>query len=363
MKLSVIILNYNVRYFLELCLQSVQQAVRPIDAEVIVVDNNSTDDSCQMVKSKFPEFQLIENKENSGFSKGNNMGVEQANGEYVCILNPDTVVPEDAFVKLLEFADAKTDLGILGCQLIDGTGNFLPESKRNIPTPHVSLKKMMGITGGYYNSINKNHSGKVDILVGAFMLLKRSVYKKVGGFDEDFFMYGEDIDLSYRILKKGFVNWYCGNVSVLHFKGESTLKDKVYAKRFYGAMRLFYKKHFYTNFIFKSIVLLGIRLASVFNSNKELEEKKPSKTIAITNQNIQSFKHKFPSLTQATTANKLEDDSAIIMDTELLSYSEIINTMLNNKDLKNSTFRIWPRKTNFIIGSDTAISRGEIIKF
>ncbi len=260
LKLSVVILNYNVRYFLELCLKSVESAIETIDAEIIVVDNNSKDDSCNMVKQLFPSVKLIENKTNSGFSKGNNIGVAQAKGEYLCILNPDTVVAEDTFTQLLDCVDAKDNLGITGCQLIDGKGEFLPESKRNIPTPKVSLKKMMGNAEDYYaNHIGADATAKVDILVGAFMLMKKSVYDQVGGFDEDYFMYGEDIDLSYKVLKAGYHNFYFGNTSVLHFKGESTLRDAKYAKRFYGAMQIFYKKHFKQNLVFNTLVYLGIK--------------------------------------------------------------------------------------------------------
>ena len=141
MKLSVVILNYNVRYFLELCLQSVEAALNGISSEIIVIDNNSLDDSCEMVISRFPSVQLIKNEENVGFSKANNQAVKLANGKYVCILNPDTVVPEDGFKKVLAFAETTSNLGIIGCRLIDGSGKFLPESKRNIPTVSVAIKK------------------------------------------------------------------------------------------------------------------------------------------------------------------------------------------------------------------------------
>ena len=223
-------------------------AAKEIDAEIIVVDNNSPDDSCEMIKRLFPSVKLIENKENFGFSKGNNIGVAEAKGEYLCILNPDTVVAEDTFRKILEFADSKSQLGIAGCQLIDGRGEFLPESKRHIPTPKVAFQKLFGNTKNYYtNALKPNEVGETDILVGAFMVLKRTIYNEVGGFDEDYFMYGEDIDLSYKVLKSGYVNYYYGNTAIIHFKGESTLKDKVYAKRFYGAMGIFYNKHFKKN--------------------------------------------------------------------------------------------------------------------
>jgi len=258
MQLSVIILNYNVRYFLELCVSSVQNAIQNIDAEIIVVDNNSQDDSCAMMKQRFPNVKLIENKENSGFPKGNNIGVAIANGEYICILNPDTVVAEDTFTKVLAFAKKQEDLGIVGVKLIDGTGNFLPESKRGIPTPFVAFTKITGLYkifsksfGKYYaQHLSENETGKVEILVGAFMLMKRDLYNEIGGFDEKCFMYSDDIDLSYMVLQKGKSNYYFHETSVIHYKGESTFRDGTYMKRSREAMNFFYKKHFKVSFLF-----------------------------------------------------------------------------------------------------------------
>ena len=214
MQLSVIILNYNVRCFLELCVLSVQNAIQNIEAEIIVIDNNSPDDSCEMMKQRFPNVKLIENKENSGFPKGNNIGVAIAQGEYICILNPDTVVAEDTFTKVLAFAKKQKDIGIVGVKLIDGMGNFLPESKRGIPTPFVAFTKITGLYkifpktfGKYYaQHLSENETGKAEILVGAFMLMKRELYNEIGGFDENCFMYSDDIDLSYSALEKGKTN-------------------------------------------------------------------------------------------------------------------------------------------------------------
>ena len=201
MQLSVIILNYNVRYFLEQCVLSVQKALENIDGEIIVIDNNSSDDSCAMMKELFPNIKLIENKENLGFPKGNNIGVAQAKGEYICILNPDTVLAEDTFEKILNFVTLSavevpnSEIGIIGCKLIDGTGNFLPESKRGIPTPWVAFTKIFGlykisnVFGKYYaQHLTEDNSGKVEILVGAFMVMKRELYNEIGGFDENCFM-------------------------------------------------------------------------------------------------------------------------------------------------------------------------------
>ena len=278
MQLSVIILNYNVRYFLEQCILSVQKALEGIDGEIIVVDNASSDGSCEMMKDKFPNIKLIENAINLGFPKGNNIGVAQAKGEYICILNPDTVVAEDTFVKILnsQFPILNSQLGIIGCKLIDGTGNFLPESKRGVPTPWVAFSKIFGLYkisnyfGKYYaQHVSHNESGNVDILVGAFMMMKRELYLKVGGFDENCFMYSDDIDLSYLVLKTGKSNYYFHETSVIHYKGESTVRDGTYMKRFQEAMQFFYKKHFEKSWYFDVMMRFGTLVFSLLKKNQQ----------------------------------------------------------------------------------------------
>jgi len=365
LKLSVIILNYNVRYFLELCLQSVQAAISNIDAEIIVVDNNSKDESCQMVKQLFPDVTLIENKENSGFSKGNNLGVKIANGEYICILNPDTVVAEDTFTKLLKFANSKEKLGIIGCKLIDGNGQFLPESKRNIPTVKVASNKLFGNSKKYYaNHLNQNETGKVDVLVGAFMFLKREVYNKVNGFDEDYFMYGEDIDLSYRILNKGFSNYYFHETTVIHYKGESTLNDIKYAKRFYNAMQIFYKKHFSSNMLLNMLISLGIKTAFMFRSKPKVKSYEIEKYVLIFNQLPVKFASKLTKPIELNPDLKtIKPNTEIVFDVNASSYKKIIDIIANNEINCKATFKIRPKNSNFIIGSNSSKSQGEVIKF
>ena len=247
MQLSVIILNYNVRWFLQQCLYSVREAVKGMDAEIIVVDNASPDDSVAMVRTEFPDVILIENMENSGFPKGNNMGVAAAKGEFICILNPDTVVGEHTFGNAIGFYQKQQNSGIVGVRLIDGRGNFLPESKLGIPTPFVAFSRVSGLFrlspkwfGKYYaQHLGQHESGAVEILVGAFMLMKRQHYLDIGGFDENCFMYSDDIDLSYMMLKSGRQNYYFGSETVIHYKGESTVRDSKYLKRFSEAMNFF----------------------------------------------------------------------------------------------------------------------------
>ena len=258
MKLSVIIVNYNVQHFLEQCLYSVRKASKNCSAEIFVVDNNSVDGSIAMVKQKFPEVQLIENKKNTGFSYANNQAIKVSTGEYVLLLNPDTVVEEDTFEKVIAFMDAHSNAGGLGVKMLDGKGHFLPESKRGLPTPAVAFYKIFGlsnlfptskIAGRYHlGFLDKDKIHEVDVLSGAFMLLRKSVLDKIGLLDETFFMYGEDIDLSYRIILAGYKNYYFPETRIIHYKGESTKKSSVnYVFVFYNAMIIFAQKHFSKN--------------------------------------------------------------------------------------------------------------------
>ncbi|KAB1069458.1 glycosyltransferase family 2 protein [Tamlana haliotis] len=366
MKLSIVILNYNVRHFLELCLKSVQAATAYIDSEIIVVDNNSTDDSCQMVKKLFPEVVLIENKVNGGFSKGNNIGVAQAKGEYLCVLNPDTVVAEDTFTQLLDFSKLKLDLGIVGCKLIDGSGAFLPESKRNIPYVSVALKKICGNSKDYYaNPLDMDAVGEVDILVGAFMFLKRAVYNGVGGFDEAYFMYGEDIDLSYVVKQAGYKNYYYGKTTVIHYKGESTLKDKVYARRFFGAMQIFYEKHFKSNVFFDIVVWLGIKTFFMMQTTPRKRKKEVSQFVFVSDEKNERLEKKIgKSLIVQQDIKDVNPGVEVIFDGAFLTFKSIIqmveSTFLQNKPV---TYKILPKNSDFIIGSDNELARGEIISF
>ena len=383
MQLTVIILNYNVRYFLEQCVLSVQDALQHIEGEIIVVDNNSTDDSCQMMKTRFPQIKLIENKENTGFPKGNNIGVAEAKGEYICILNPDTVVAEDTFEKILNTKNWQLNTGIIGCKLIDGTGNFLPESKRCIPTPWVAFTKIFGlykifpktkIFNQYYaQHLTENQSGNVEILVGAFILMKRELYNEVGGFDENCFMYSDDIDLSYMVLKKGKWNYYFAETIVIHYKGESTLKDGTYMKRFQEAMDYFYAKHFEKSSFFSVFMKVGSFFFAFLKKNKagvsnrkidnyilisenELLKEKLEKLLGKNVKRLSSsFKNELPSLLKGIHSN-----IEIIFDQNDLTFSTIISAIEFYKSEK-VTFKIIPNQSNFMIGSNSSNDRGEVV--
>jgi GT2 family glycosyltransferase len=383
MQLSVIILNYNVRYFLEQCVLSVQAALQHIEGEIIVIDNNSCDDSCQMMKTRFPHIKLIENNDNTGFPKGNNIGVAEAKGEYICILNPDTVVAEDTFEKILNTKNWQLNTGIFGCKLIDGTGNFLPESKRGIPTPWVAFTKIFGLykffpkvqlfNQYYAQHLTENQSGKVDILVGAFMLMKRDLYNEVGGFDENCFMYSDDIDLSYMVLKTGKTNFYFAETTVIHYKGESTVKDGTYMKRFQEAMDYFYSKHFKKSAFFSVFMKVGSFFFAFLKKNKttvsnrkidnyilisqnELLKEKLEKLLGKNVKQLStSFKNELPSLLKGINSN-----IEIIFDQNDLTFSTIISAMELYKNEK-VTFKIIPNQCNFMIGSNSSNDRGEVV--
>lgn len=374
MKLSVVILNYNVRFFLEQCIISVERAIKGLDAEIIVADNDSRDGSCEMVERRFPHVKLIKNTDNLGFSKANNLAVAKAKGEYVCILNPDTAVSEDTFMNCINFAEQTPDLGAIGTYLIDGTGNFLPESKRNLPTPRRSLLKMLGFTkgkSGYYaRSITPEARGGVEILVGAFMFMRRSVYNKVGGFDEDYFMYGEDIDLSYKLMKASLTNHYLGDQLVLHYKGESTNKDSAYLNRFYGAMKIFYRKHFKGHVLLNGMVSVGVVFAKSLRKFKESKTslaRLTTKEVLLITQDLKLLKQLANSLelpVKTLSKAKLEDeifqDTMFVFDVEYISYRQIFSVMKKLKNQGNS-FRIKPPKCDFLIGSDRSDQKGVVI--
>ena len=385
MQLSVIILNYNVRYFLEQCVLSVQNAISEMEAEIIVIDNNSDDDSVLMMQQRFPDVKLIVNKQNSGFPTGNNIGVANAKGKYICILNPDTVVAEDTFFKVLAFAEKQTDLGIVGCKLIDGTGNFLPESKRGIPTPWVAFTKIFGLykifprsrlfNQYYAMHVPENKTGKVSILVGAFMVMERSLYIETGGFDEKCFMYSDDIDLSYMVLQKGRQNYYFHDTTVIHYKGESTVKDEKYMKRFQEAMEFFYQKHFQTSLFFTVFIKIGILFFSfvkMFQGKPKANPLPESYILYSSNEFLSDklgavLKNKvlFLDLKKEKTVNSCLVSTGkrveIILDNHYVSFKKCIEILETFKD-KSITFKIFPKNTSFIIGSDSKNERGKMVK-
>lgn len=378
MQLSVIILNYNVKHFLEICIKSVEKAISSLDAEIIVVDNASTDGSKEMMHSLFPTVTYLYQQENLGFPKGNNIGVDHAKGEFICILNPDTIVAENTFTKLLKEYSLLDNPGILGCHLVDGSGDFLPESKRGVPSPWVAFTKVLslyklfpnnrGFNQYYAQHVNEYEIGNVDILVGAFMLMKRSLYLKVGGFDEGCFMYSDDIDLSYLSIKQGKKNYYIPTTSVIHFKGESTLKDGLYMKRFKEAMQFFYKKHFHQSFVFNALMNIGIFIFAFKKKTEKVVSKyKPDLYIYVGSNEEVFFqlKEKFSNVEMILDLDEVKTLKKgvrveFLVDSDTILYKDYINFLIQTKNSKK-TFKIKPQNANYFIGSNDKNDKGEIL--
>ena len=254
MKLSIIIVNYNVKYYLEQCLTSVERALAGIEGEVTVVDNHSSDGSLAYLKPRFPHVTFIESNHNLGFARANNIAIRQSRGEYVLMLNPDTIVGEQTLKEVMAFMDSHPKAGAAGVQMLKANGEKANESRRGLPTPMTAFYKMTGLCARYPKHKRLGHyymgylpwdePGQIEVISGAFLMVRKSVLDKVGLLDEDYFMYGEDIDLSYRILKGGYENWYVP-ARILHYKGESTQKSSFrYVHVFYEAMLIFIRKHY-----------------------------------------------------------------------------------------------------------------------
>ena len=326
MKISIIIVSYNAQHHLQFCLESCIKAIQHIDAEIIVIDNNSTEKEIRNFAQLFPTVQFHFLNENLGFSKANNLGVDKAKGEYILILNPDTIIPEDLFDELIPFYESQSKIGMVGVRLIDANGNFHPESKRNLPTPRNSFSKLFKIgnstANNYYKiDIEQHQTAPTSILVGAFMFLKKSIYNEIGGFDDRYFMYGEDIDISYSCELAGYTNFYKGDQIVLHYKGESTKKDIKYFKIFFEAMNLFVDKYYQNNRLKLLTMKLGIALKyyfSVLTANKSIEKTHESL--------VQKNELYWLNSSELRDINKKH----IVLSTELFSYKEILRIIAQN---------------------------------
>jgi len=335
MKLSIIIVNYNVKYFLEQCLLSVEESIADFDFEVIVVDNNSSDGSIEYLTPKFPHVKFIANTDNPGFAKANNQGIRLSKGDYILLLNPDTVLGENVLANVCAFMDDKPQCGAAGVKMINGSGEFLAESKRGFPTPWVSFCKISGLTALFPKSrlfgkyhlryLDENKIHIIDVLAGAFIMVKREAFDKAGLLDEDFFMYGEDIDLSYRIVRAGYKNYYLPQ-TIIHYKGESTKQDMKYVKIFYGAMYIFFKKHYpHYGKIYSLFIKLGIYSRAIISAVKRF-------------------------LLRPAPENKKARKNIVLYDHGLLLYEEIICLMDDNSQ-KNKEFHIYSPRSEMIVGS------------
>lgn len=287
MDLSVIIVSFNVRYFLEQCLHSVERALAGMEGEVIVLDNLSADGSLDYLRPRFPHVRFISTGSNLGFAAASNRGLSEARGRYILFLNPDTIIPEDSLVSALRFFREHPDCGGLGSGMVDGSGHFLPESKRNIPSPLHSLFQLTGISrllprsslfSGYHAThVSDRNWGRVDVLSGAFLMAEKNLLDQIGGFDESFFLYGEDIDLSYRIMQAGYNNYYDGRSPIIHFKGESSSRrNSKQIHNFFGAMRIFVRKHYHP---FAAFLLMPAIAAAKWMARTAILFSRPQKEI------------------------------------------------------------------------------------
>lgn len=370
-RISVVIVSFNAPHFLQLCLESVSAALKGIDGEIIVVDNASTEECVPMIRSNFPEVRLIVNKENVGFSRASNQGAKVAESAYLLILNPDVILPEDSLKNALTYARAHPEMGALGCRFIDGSGKFLPECKRNLPGIRTATAKLFGLDRGYYaTQLEEKDTREVEILTGAFMFLKRELFQELGGFDERFFMFGEDIDLSYRIQCSGYENRYLGDLTIVHFKGESSVKDISYLKNFYGALKIFYIKHFRNNALgralLQGVVQTAILLRSLKIGNQGVPEKPltdpepPGIYLGDREEVYSRLKQNLGTGLKgmASNLNEVSSTSAkrIFLDSSSLSFAQIIQAIeLLPVSISK---RIISSKGDFYLGSDTSTNRG-----
>lgn len=389
--LSIIIVSYNVKYFLEQCLCSLQKAVAGLTTEIIVIDNNSPDNSVAYLQPKFPGIVFVSNKNNVGYAQANNQGWQQATGEYILFLNPDTIISEDSLHQSLMLLQ-QTTTGAVGIRMIDGSGRFLPESKRGFPTPVVSFYKLSGLTAlfprsktfaRYYLGHLPEHSNhEADVLAGAYLMTKKSLLQELGGFDEQFFMYGEDVDLSYRLQKAGYKNMYLATATIIHFKGESTRKDFKYVRLFYKAMSIFVKKHYHRQSWWMGILLqfaiwcrAGIAfLRNLFSRKAGPGKKKDSITtiiagttsetmeaIAILNKSTgikRNIKTTTPGIDIMDVCYSQRADE-IVFCAGTLSYKEIIEQL--QRLPKDVTARFFATGSSSIVGSSSKNKEGEAL--
>lgn len=275
MDLSIIIVNYNVKEFLQNLIHSIEKASLNLTKEIIIVDNASDDGSVEFIREKFPQAKLIANQKNLGFGKANNIGLKQASGKYILLINPDTLVAEDTFEKMIKFFESNPEAGLAGCKILNPDGSLQLACRRSFPGPWTSFTKVTGLSSLFPNNkvfarynltyLDENKTYEVDAISGSFMMMLKEVYAKVGGFDEQFFMYGEDLDLCYRIQKSGFKVYYVHSTQIIHYKGESTKRSSLdETKVFYSAMHLFVKKHLSSSLLIGFILRSAIAVRSVF---------------------------------------------------------------------------------------------------
>ncbi len=377
-RVTTVIVNYRLKYFLEQTLLSVREAYEKIPGKTIVIDNNSGDDSIDFLQSRFPEVTFIRNKENVGFARANNQGFELADTDYILVLNPDTIIGENTLYETVSWMDSHNDCAALGVKMIDGNGNFLPESKRSFPSIWNSFCKLFGLSSIFPKSkifakyhvryLDKNKTHQIEVLAGAFMLLRTSVVQQAGGFDEDFFMYGEDIDLSYRMAINGRHNYYLPT-PIIHYKGECTKTESInYVKVFYEAMHIFYRKHyprrsFISKMFINSAIFMRMCIGAVTSTiikPLRLQLKRSHKTASTyviskngTNDiceilSREGFNNRIFKVADISDVPQTRDLINIIIDDREHSYNDIIHTIMLNSSQKRF-FHIYSGRNHLII--------------
>ena len=369
-EISVIIVNFNAQHFLQVCIESLLDSKNVNGLEIIVVDNRSTDKSCAMLRQRFPEVRLIDLPANLGFSKANNIGLDIAQGEFILFLNPDTIVRENTLKEVCDHYKTLEMRGALGVRMIDGSGRFLPESKRNFPSRTIALKKMLGFSNQYYAiHVEACENATVDVLSGAFMFVKKDIIEPMGGFDEDFFMYGEDIDLSARLNQAGYRNYYLGTSEILHFKGESTPKDKKYVKHFYGAMAIFYQKYHKSNPFFNGLIYFmvdsAVFLKSIFMPCKEEATfNKGSFVYMGCREEVYKRLQKICNTPKAVMRSEIADIDFgypnIFIDSNSFGYDACIDFLKENRN-KQLAINVVSKDGRFCLRSEQPWSKGEVL--
>ncbi len=384
MILSVVIVNFNVKFFLEQCLSSLKKAIEGSSitngqTEVYIVDNASSDGSADFLIPLFPTFHFIRNYQNIGFAKANNQAVSRCSGDYILFLNPDTIVSEDSLEKCLTFFNSMQDAGALGIHMIDGAGKYLRESKRGFPTPRASFFKMTGLTSlfpdskifsAYYmGHLDERTSHAVDVLSGAYMMIRKTVLDITGGFDEQFFMYAEDIDLSFRIRQAGFKNYFLSKTTIIHFKGESTKKDYDHVKIFYRAMNLFMRKHFKGNRSPVQMILLhlGVGMYRALSYLRFLTKKSTGKSeiprmvfVSGDSGNKELWNRRLAELNIQTSDSESDAQQIIYCEGPHRTWKSIITEISNNKN--RYQYKFCGSGTHAAVGSHSKRNRGEVFE-
>lgn len=369
MTISIIIVSYNVKYFLEQCLCSIQKSISTGEntksgVEIFVIDNNSSDGTPEFIKERFPFIRLIINGENTGFARANNQALLLSKGEYVLFLNPDTILPEDFFNKSISSFKNDPLMGAVGVQMINGEGQYLPESKRGFPSSWVAFTRLSGLSylfpqskifAKYYlGQLDKNENHEVEALSGACMLVKKKVLDITQGFDERFFMYAEDIDLSFRIQQAGYKTFYLGNLTIIHFKGSSTVKNRRYVQLFYKAMIQFVEKHYNTSAgrTYATFLKLAIWTRGLFAFGslqvKKIKTATESTMVGVmgNRESIEEIRGRI-SPNRTLAHNPLNADEIILCEGQDYSFIEAIHQM---KTAPGKNYKIHSKGSSGIIG-------------